>query len=423
MVETHTVSRDDEITERAPDIALTDSGVLVCVFHQSVHHGVGSAGHCRIMATRSLDRGRSWRPKRPLTPSDDDRPDPGYHAPRVVSLGGDRLVAVTANSREQTDPDGEFQATTAVQLRESDDAGESWNEPREPPTESVMESCAVPELEVLSGTHDGRWILSGSGRRRGDDTWVVHAITSDDAGETWNGPTTIAADPDLELTEPSIVELPGGELVCFMREDSRQGMDAYKAISEDGGDSWEGPYRMPLPGVHRPVAGMLNSGTVLITYRFHQGGRLATGAQNTFGALTDVESCLAREREGAHTEIMPIDHDSSYCPDTGYTGWVQFDDATYWSREDEIYVVNYIKDDAPHLQVRDPEDYDGRLADAPKAHIRGYSLHEHEFINRPYEYHKKYPVGQSDLEMLREEEDDYQEDVDPSEFLGGGVDG
>ena len=31
--------------------------------------------------------------------------------------------------------------------------------------------------------------------------------------------------------------------------------------------------------------------------------------------------------------------------DTGYSGWVQFDDG-------EIYVVNYIVDDAPNGQIR-----------------------------------------------------------------------
>ena len=47
---------------------------------------------------------------------------------------------------------------------------------------------------------------------------------------------------------------------------------------------------------------------------------------------------------------MPLDYDRNAKPDTGYTGWVQFDDG-------EIYVVNYIKDDAD------------------KAYIRGYSFY------------------------------------------------
>jgi sialidase-1 len=42
---------------------------------------------------------------------------------------------------------------------------------------------------------------------------------------------------------------------------------------------------------------------------------------------------------------MPVDYDRSPDSDTGYTGWVQFDDG-------EIYIVNYIMDDAPKAQIR-----------------------------------------------------------------------
>lgn len=151
--------------------------------------------------------------------------------------------------------------------------------------------------------------------------------------------------------------MPDGTLVAFMRENSGEGRDCQKAVSYDNGESWEGPYRAPLPGCHRPVAGLLQSGKILITYRFMQGGKgwLGTWTQNFFAALTDVESAKARERKEQWARIMPIDFDRSPVSDLGYSGWVQFDDG-------EIYVVNYIVDDAP------------------KAQIRGYSLSEQDFI-------------------------------------------
>ena len=74
-----------------------------------------------------------------------------------------------------------------------------------------------------------------------------------------------------------------------------------------------------------------------------------------FAALTDTESALATDRSEAHARILPIDFDRSPESDTGYSGWVQFDDG-------EITIVNYIIDDAP------------------KAYIRGYSLHLSDFI-------------------------------------------
>ena len=88
-----------------------------------------------------------------------------------------------------------------------------------------------------------------------------------------------------------------------------------------------------------------------------QGGKGWTGwwTQNFFAALTDKESTLAAARGDAHTRILPIDFDRSAASDTGYSGWVQFEDG-------EIYIVNYIVDDAP------------------KGQIRGYSLHMSDFI-------------------------------------------
>ena len=52
---------------------------------------------------------------------------------------------------------------------------------------------------------------------------------------------------------------------------------------------------------------------------------------------------------------MPLDYDRSPLADLGYTGWIQFADG-------EIYVVNYIVDDAP------------------KAQIRGYSFEPHDIM-------------------------------------------
>ncbi len=88
-----------------------------------------------------------------------------------------------------------------------------------------------------------------------------------------------------------------------------------------------------------------------------QGGQGWTGwwTQNLFAGLTDRASVLATARSEAHTRILPIDFDRSSESDTGYSGWVQFEDG-------EVYIVNYIMDDAP------------------KAQIRGYALRMDDFI-------------------------------------------
>ncbi|MBQ35844.1 MAG: hypothetical protein QGI32_06950 [Candidatus Latescibacteria bacterium] len=53
-MERFTVSRDDDIYEAFPDVALTPSGRLVCVFAECTHHRDRS--YTRAMVTTSDDR-------------------------------------------------------------------------------------------------------------------------------------------------------------------------------------------------------------------------------------------------------------------------------------------------------------------------------------------------------------------------------
>jgi len=343
MIERFTVSRDDGIYEAFPDVALTESGRLVCVFAECTHHRDRS--YTRIACATSEDRGRTWSAKRGLSEAMRGEPsqDPWWNCPRVSSLSDGRLAAVCDRIAGRSEGMGGEQSNW---LWFSEDEGETWEGPVETPAYGI-----VPDqlIELKGGARAGRWILSAHTKVGTPEVplWTERCWLSDDRGERWKGPHRIAEVPELQLCEGSVVELPEGELVCFMRENSGQGLDAFKSISLDGGIIWEGPYRFPLPACHRPVAGMLQSGLVMITHRFMQGGRGWVGwwTQNFFAGLTDVESCLGRRRQDAHTRIMPLDFDRHPESDTGYSGWVQFADG-------EIYVVNYILDDAPKGQIR-----------------------------------------------------------------------
>jgi sialidase-1 len=343
MIQHFTVSRDDSIYEAFPDVTLTASGRMVCVFAECTHHRDRSYTVMRV--TTSDDRGRTWTPKRAFTEvlRGDPRVDPFWNCPRVSTLSDGRLVA--AVDRIAASAESGVRSLQSNELFFSEDEGQTWDGPHPTPVTGIVPDKVI-ELRV--GPHAGRWILSAHTVLRSGERldWVERCWLSDDRGVSWQGPITIATEPDLKLCEGSIVELPTGELVCFMRENSGLGLDAYKSISTDGGQTWEGVYRMPIPGCHRPVAGMLQSGRVLITHRFLQGGKggFGWGTQNFFAALTDVESCLARARQDAHARIMPLGFDRSPESDTGYSGWVQFPDG-------EIYVVNYILDDAPKAQI------------------------------------------------------------------------
>jgi len=200
--------------------------------------------------------------------------------------------------------------------------------------------------DQLIQTKTGRWLIS-THLKRSAGIGAQSLWYSDDEGKTWSDRVIVAEDKELWLCEGSIVELDDGTLVCFLRENSGLGYDCYKAISNDNGETWEGPYNVPMPGCHRPVAGILDNGNVMITHRYMHGGKGWVGfwTQNFFAGFTSQESCRALDRKEQGYRIMPIDYDRSPVSDIGYSGWVQFDDG-------EILVVYYLVDDSPNGQIR-----------------------------------------------------------------------
>ncbi len=354
MIQPFTVSRDDTVYEAFPDVALTVSGTLVCAFAECKHHVDRS--YTRVMVTTSTDRGRTWSAKRPVTEA--THGIAFYNCPRISRLQDGRLVVVVDKIHTEArsmDPD-----SCHTLLTFSSDEGQTWSDLVMTPARGI-----VPDRLLELST--GRWIVAC----HYDDTDLGNLVQrlwySDDQGVTWSPPVIVGRQRGLNLCEVSILEVEGTtpaslpRLVAFHRENSGQGWDCYKTISHDSGESWSEPVEFPLPGCHRPVAGWLQSGHVLITHRFMQGGKGWTGwwTQNLFAGLTDRRSVLATVRSEAHTRILPVDFDRSTESDTGYSGWVQFEDG-------EIYIVNYIMDDAP------------------KAQIRGYALRMADFILGQY---------------------------------------
>lgn len=343
-IEKFFISRDPVYYEAWPDVVLTGDGTLVCVFCQCTHHKDRS--YTRIMQTESSDRGRTWSPKHPVTEGTEDRPY-YFNCPRIFRLSGERLGLLVDRIRHHLD-EGAPDAADLL-LFESADNGRSWSAPRRLPLSGI-----VPDKLVRSDS--GRLFLSAHHSFQG--RLAPFLISSDDGGETWTSPRKMAYDPDCELCEASLLPLGGGVIAALLRDNTCRGADCRKLISRDDGETWSSLLDFPLPGGYRPVAGLLNDGRILITYRFCQGGRRAIGAntQNLFAALTTRADLLEEQRSQTSVNILPVDHDRSVHADTGYSGWVQFPDG-------EIYIVNYIVDDA-----------------GDRAQIRGYSLFPDEIV-------------------------------------------
>lgn len=340
MIQKFTVSRNDGVYQAWPDVVLTTDGRMICVFSQCDHHI--DRNNSRIVLCESADRGRSWTEPAALTEHTSSADF--WNCARISRLRDGSLVILVDRVQGK-----ERDNSAQVYMWKSTD-GREWQGPIPTPARGI-----VPDK--LLELRDGRWLISVHRYSDINGKLEQNLWYSDDRGGTWSDRVLMARDDRYNPCEVSMLELPDGAIVSFLRENSGLGIDCLKCISEDRGEHFRGVFNMPLPACHRPVSGLLQSGRVLITYRFMQGGKGLFGnwTQNFFAALTDVESAKAEVRKEQRVRIMPLDFDRSPVSDLGYSGWVQFDDG-------EIYVVNYIVDDAP------------------KAQIRGYSLYESDFI-------------------------------------------
>lgn len=332
-IQKFTVSKDDSIYEAWPDVVQTNSGKLICVFSECEHHI--NRDNARIVLCESLDRGRTWSGKKPLTAK--GKNDSYFNCARISKLNDGRLAIICdkITSGENT--------KSEIYVWFGDSEGENWSEP------ICYPFCGIVPDKLLQ-LKNGRLIIAAHFKNHQTDKLEQYLWYSDDDGKTWSERVTVAASPEYNLCEVSILECENNTLIAYMRENSSMGYDILKAISYDNGESWHGIYNTPMDGGHRPVSGFLNDGTVMVTYRY-----IPCGTQNFFAAFLKKEELENTERQDQRVRIMPLDYDRNPAPDLGYSGWTQFSDG-------EIYVVNYIKDDAD------------------KAYIRGYSFYPKDIM-------------------------------------------
>lgn len=322
-IQKYTVSRDDAIYEAWPDVVQTKSGKLICVFSECEHHL--NRARSRIAICESTDRGRTWSEKKYLTEL--GTAEAFFNCARISALQDGRLAIICdkvyGNENEAAD----------IWVWFGDEEGTSWGEPKQFPF------CGIVPDKFLQ-LKNGRMIIAAHFFNKETNKLEQYMWYSDDNGETWSERIVIAAHPDYNLCEVSILECEDQTLVAFLRENSGRGYDIMKVFSHDNGETWSGLCNTSMDAGHRPVAGFLQNGMVMVTYRF-----IPCGTQNVFAAFLQKDQLLNRSRTQQRVRVFPLDYDRNPAPDLGYTGWTQFEDG-------EIYVVNYIKDDADQAYIR-----------------------------------------------------------------------
>lgn len=317
------ISRTDTIMEGWPDLIRTASGKLICVYNECVAHG--NRDHSRIALRESSDDGKTWSDARyvDIETFQGDQ----WNSIRLSQFADGRLILVCdrIDGNEKTD-------TTEIWMWESTDDGVSWSEGIR---HGIFGYCADKVRELKDGTLLLLVSSYDSGLRRS----VIYAHRSTDGGKTWSERIPVASDPEYSVIEPAVLETSDGTLVAFLRENSSKNYDCMRAISKDGGKTWEGMYPLALPGCHRPFVGYLSDGRILLTYRSY----IDKTKRVVAAAVFDEAAALSKDR--GTIPLFQLDYDSAASPDTGYTAWVELADK-------EIIMANYIVDTAPRAFIR-----------------------------------------------------------------------
>lgn len=212
-------------TYRIPALAETRKGTLIAVA-DARHDGTGDLpARISLVIRRSFDQGRTWTPTRTL------------YAVKAGGVGDASLLVDRTNGRvwcfhAYGGPGVGFGTATATALEvhamHSDDDGETWSEP-----EDVSPQFRDPSWKGMfatSGTNhqltSGRLLVPLVTR---DAQGVVGSrnVYSDDHGKTWRAGSAGGSDTD----ESHAVELAGGVVMQNMRNGKTRAI----AISHDGG--------------------------------------------------------------------------------------------------------------------------------------------------------------------------------------------
>ena len=347
-IQQFTVSRDDQVHEGFPDLALAANGALVVVYQESESHGGGPVS--TIVTRVSADGGVSWSERTVVAQLTDRARDGWLNCGRLLRLH-DRSLLLAVDCIPQNPPPGAHHFwcdnRAVIWLFRSLDNGRTWIGPEK----TSVQGGIVPSLAQL---RDGA-LMIGLTCFQEDNDWRQYQVAyrSADNGRTWTGPTLVAQHPKRQPNEGDFVELASGEVVCYMRDDEPGVRNGLKAISRDGGCTWS-PLYGSGPWVYsgRPDVGLLHAGEVFLTTRVG-----APQPGHWLGAYMEPPSVALQPTplEGSpppEARWTLLDDDTNPTrPDWGYSGWVELPDGS-------LYVVQYITADAP----------------APKSFIRGYRI-------------------------------------------------
>lgn len=327
IITKHTVSRTDSIHEGWPDIVRCKNGDLLVVYNECNAHT--DRDHSRITMRKSYDNGKTWSEKKYIS----FETSHGKHWNSIrASVMPDGRIILVCDKMNGVGLTAESCHTCRIYMWESYDNGETFV--NEHNTE-IVGFCS-DKVRRLS---DGSLLLLVSLKNLESGLYEIHAHKSYDDGKTWHYRCCVASSSKYTFIEPNSIELNDGRIVAFLRENSMMGYNGFAVVSSDKGESFGEIFEIPTPGMHRPFVGRLFDGRLVLSFR----ELLGQGNYRRLMACIISENDIFNAKQFDTYHIDTDNHESHH--DQGYSAWVQ-------TAENEIYMVNYITDDAPKAYIR-----------------------------------------------------------------------
>ena len=257
-----------------PDVVQAGPNHLICAWRGGSHTG----GNSSMAIAHSCDLGQTW-----------SKPQPVYHnelggsdCPRIQKLkDGSLLIGFGVGSQ------------TKVAFLRSTDGGKIWESPR------VLDPVAAGgKPKIWAPSHvvelpDGSWLVQAGWVSKGKErAECLQFYRSADRGRNWTFVSELRVDP-YNLSESSLMLLPDGRLLAYVREARSDFLPAIKAFPNDQGKTW-GVHELAFPMSSRISAIRLRDGRDMVTYR-SEIGRAALWAW-----VGDSDDATAFQPAGAH---------------------------------------------------------------------------------------------------------------------------
>lgn len=241
-----------------PGFAINARGEFLAAYRDADDHYVRSSDMDQrdrgvIRLQRSTDAGATWGASVVVQDDGiDDSRDPSLS----LLAHGDLVLSYFVYAGENV----------SSFVRTSSDHGATWA----PATEvahgfAVGSAVCAPVVELPQGD----LLVPLFGRFRGESDISCSVSRSRDGGRSWEHLGVVATGGGMQWTEPNLVVLSGGSVLCLIRQNAPP-KRIYASISDDGGVTWSDPNPV-FEGNGRPAVIEPEEGCVVAVYRAPSG--------------------------------------------------------------------------------------------------------------------------------------------------------